>query len=425
MTQATVDRLLQQIDHDRDEIIAFEQELIRRPSETGNEKACQEFLADWLRRAGYTLDVFTPDQVAAGKDFRGRPLSVDYSQRPNVVAVLKGSGGGRSLLMMSHVDTVPVGPLQHWTVAPTGGEVRDGKIYGRGAQDDKEGIVAQTFALECIRRAGLRLKGDVTLCSVVDEEGGGSMGSWACMARGYRADAGIYCDGLDQKVHPANLGWSGAQIHLVGREGQMNIGGVKASAEVVYADLVAFRDERRLAFESHPLYSGTDWPANNIIVSYFNVGHPSSVAMNQASIGASLYTLPGNTIQADRITLEARVHRVWASQYPSGPAPDIKWSTTWVDPYEAAIDEPIIATIRQASTDATGVPMPVEGMPASDLHILGLYSGGMPSVCTGPGCFGAPESAHQPNESIAIDGSLMPFVKSIALTILAWCGEEA
>jgi acetylornithine deacetylase len=425
MTEATSARLLRQIDHDREEIIAFEQELIRRPSETGNEKACQDFLADWLRRAGYQVDVFTPDEVSEGKDFRGRPLVVDYRQRPNVVAVHKGTGGGRSLLVMSHVDTVPVGPLEHWTVPPYGGEIRDGKIFGRGAQDDKEGIVAQTFALECIRRAGLQLKGDVTLCSVVDEEGGGSMGSWACMARGYRADAGIYCDGLEQKIHPANLGWSGAFIQLKGRKGQMNIVEVKARADAMYADLVAFREERRSTFENHPLFRQTDWPANNIIFPYFNVGHPGGVAMNQATVAAFVYTLPGHTIQADRLALEARVRQAWQARNPSTPLPEVEWSPTWVDPYEAALDEPIIATLRQASADATGKPMPVEGMPASDLHILGLYSGGMPSVCTGPGGFGVPESAHQPNESISIDSMLIPFVKSIAVTMLTWCGVEA
>jgi acetylornithine deacetylase len=425
MTQSPSARLLRQIDEDRQEIIAFEQELIRRPSETGNEKDCQDFLADWLRRAGYRLDVFTPDQVAAGKDFRGRPLAVDYRQRPNVVAVQRGTGGGRSLLVMSHVDTVPVGPLEHWTVPPTGGEIHDGKIYGRGAQDDKEGIVAQTFALECIRRAGLRLRGDVTLCSVVDEEGGGSMGSWACMAKGYRADAGIYCDGLEQKVHPANLGWSGALIHLRGLPGQMNISEVKARADALYADLLAFREERRAAFENHPLYRQTDWPANNIIFPYLSVGHPAGVAMNQATVSAFVYTLPGNTNQADRLALEARVRQAWQTQDVSAPPPVVEWKSMWVDPYEVAADEPIIAALRQGSAEATGTPMPIEGMPASDLHILGLYSDGMPSVCTGPGRFGVPESAHQPNESISIDGMLMPFVRSIALTMLAWCGSEA
>jgi acetylornithine deacetylase len=425
MTEPAHERLLHQLDHDRQEIIAFEQELIRRPSETGSEKTCQDFLADWLRTAGYTMDVFTPDEAAGGNDFRGRPLVVDYRQRPNVVAQQRGSGGGRSLLLMSHVDTVPVGPPEHWTVPPCGGEIHDGKIYGRGAQDDKEGIVAQTFALESIRRAGLQLKGDVILCSVVDEEGGGSMGSWACMARGYRADAGIYCDGLELKVHPANLGWSGALIHLRGQKGQMNIGDVKARADAVYADQLAFREERRPAFENHPLYRQTDWPANNMIFPYLNVGHPGGVAMNQATVAAFVYTLPGNTVQADRLALEVRVRQAWEALDPSAPLPEVEWNRTWVDPYEVATNEPIIAALRQASAEATGIPMPIEGMPASDLHILGLYSGGMPSVCTGPGRFGVAESAHQPNESISIDGMLMPFVRSIALTMLTWCGWQA
>jgi acetylornithine deacetylase len=197
MLAASAERLLNQIDCDREEIVAFEQALIRHSSETGQERPCQEFLANWLRSASHVVDVFTPEDVSGGRDFRGRPLTVSYADRPNVVTVSRGTGGGQSLLLMSHVDTVPIGSLHTWSVPPLGGEIRNGKIYGRGAQDDKAGITAQTFAMECIRRAGLRPRGDVILCSVVDEEGGGSMGSWACMARGYRADAGIYLDGLE------------------------------------------------------------------------------------------------------------------------------------------------------------------------------------------------------------------------------------
>ncbi len=67
--------------------------------------------------------------------------------------------------------------------------------------------------------------------SVVDEEGGGSMGSWACLARGYRADAGIYLDGLERKIHSANLGWSGATIGIQTGLCQLHIGRAKACAD--------------------------------------------------------------------------------------------------------------------------------------------------------------------------------------------------
>jgi acetylornithine deacetylase len=424
MIQSTADRLLRQIDQDRDDIIALEQALVRHPSETGQEEACQLFLADWLRRAGYRVDVFAPDEVAGGCDFRGRPLAASYAHRPNVVAVWPGSGGGRSLLLMSHVDTVPVGPLEDWTMPPTGGEIRDGKIYGRGAQDDKVGLVAQTFAVECLRRAGLRLKGDVILCSAVDEEGGGSLGSWACLARGYRADAGIYCDGLDFKIHPANLGWSGATIRLTTGASQMHIGQAHACAQAVYSALLAWRDERRAAFEAHPAYHGTDWPANNLIVPYLSVGHRGGVGMNQATVGAIVYTLPGGDLPDDRRALEARVRQTLA-EWEGTPAATIEWNETWVDAYEAPPNAAIVDTLLAAGRMVLGRPMLVEGMPASDLAILGNFSGGMPSIATGPSTFGVPEAAHQPNESVGIDTMLMPFVKCIGLTVLDWCGCEA
>ena len=424
MTDTAVTRVLNQVDHDREEIVAFEQALIRHPSETGREKDCQDFVAHWLRQAGYAVEVFTPDEVAKGLDFRGRTLTTDYSQRPNVVALYKGTGGGRSLLLMSHVDTVPVGPLENWTVPPYGGEIRDGKIYGRGAQDDKEGIVAQTYALECIRRAGLRLKGDVTLCSVVDEEGGGSMGAWSCMSRGYRADAGIYCDGLDLKVNPANLGWSGGRIQMKCPPGHMNIRATKDCADAIYSAVDAFRKERQAIFASHPLYRDTVWPEENIICPYFSAGHAEGVAMNEATVMAFMYTLPGNSVHDDRKILEARVRQAWAALGISAPPPTVEWTHTWPDPYQASGAESILEAMRAASEAATGVPVIVEGGTASDLYAMGLYSDGMPSVCIGPGRFGEPEAAHQPDESISIDRELIPFVKIIALTMLTWCGWE-
>ena len=425
MTDTAVTRVLNQVDHDREEIVAFEQALIRHSSETGREKDCQDFVAQWLRQAGYDVDVFTPDAVAEGKDFRGRPLTTDYSQRPNVVTVHKGAGGGRSLLLISHVDTVPVGPLENWTVPPYGGEIRDGKIYGRGAQDDKEGIVAQTYALECIRRLGLRLKGDVTLCSAVDEEGGGSMGSWACMARGYRADAGIYCDGLDFRVNPANLGWSGGRIHLKCPPGRMNIDVTKTYADAIYEAVHAMRQERRATFASHSLYAGTAWADENIIVPYVSVGNPEGVAMNEATVSAFMYTLPGNTVYEDRRELEARARQAWAGLGVAAPPPVVEWTHNWPDPYQAAEVDPILEAMHSASKAVTGERLTVEGGAASDLYSIGLYSEGMPSVCIGPGRFGVPEAAHQPNESISIDGQLIPFVKIVALTMLTWCGWEA
>ncbi len=424
MTETAAERLLQQIENDRQRIIEFEQALIRIPSETGNEKTCQEFLADWLTRDGYRIDIFTPDEVLGMKEFPGRPAGADYTDRPNVVAVHKGSGGGRSLLLMAHVDTVPVGPSEHWTFGPYDATITDGKIYGRGAEDDKAGITAQTMALECIHRAGFQLKGDVLLCSVVDEEGGGGMGSQACMARGYRADAGIYCDGINMAVHPANLGNVRGYIRFNSGAKQMGLDETKVCLDTLYDSLIALREARRDAFEAHYLYGGTMWPGCNVYCAHLSIGHDMGVAFGDGLMKVYAFLLPGTKPEEFQQVIESRVRQVWDTLNLVVPAPAIEWSGRQLEPYEISLDDPIIKTLRQAGEQVTGEPMPVEGQPGSDLYILGNYSDGMPSVATGPGRFGVAEGSHQPNESISIDERLMPFVKTIALAMLNWCGWE-
>lgn len=424
MANAASERVLKQIDKDRQRIIEFEQALIRIPSETGNEKACQEFLADWLAHAGYQVDVFTPDEVPGMQEFPYRPKGADYTERPNVVVAHKGSGGGRSLLLMAHVDTVPIGPPEHWTYGPCEAVIADGKIYGRGAGDDKAGITAQVMGLECIRRAGFRLKGDVILCSVVDEEGGGGMGTQACMARGYRADAGIYCDGLNMAVHPANLGNVRSYIRFSSGTKQMGLDDTKACVDALYDGLMALRDERRPAFEEHHLYAGSMWPGCNVYCTYLSIGYDMGVAFGDGTIKVYAFLLPGTMPDEFHRVVESRVRQTWDGLNVAAPAPTVEWVGRQLEPYEIALDEPIIAILRQAGEEATGKPMPIEGQPGSDLYILGNYSDGMPSVATGPGGFGVAEGSHQPNESISIDDRLLPFVKTIALTMLNWCGWE-
>ena len=78
--------------------------------------------------------------------------------RVNVIGTLKGSGDGRSLLLNAHLDTVGV---EGMTIDPFGGEIRDGRLYGRGAQDMKASLAAMIAAAKAIGDAGITLKGDL------------------------------------------------------------------------------------------------------------------------------------------------------------------------------------------------------------------------------------------------------------------------
>src|SRR3954462_2190077 len=126
----------------------------------GDERACQEWLAGYLRDAGLEveLDGATPE-------------------RPNLVAPLEGAAPGPALGYLSHVDTVLADP-EDWRHDPWSGEVIDGELWGRGALDMKSQTAAEAVAGAALARSGWRPKrGALKIFSVVDEEVGGLLGA--------------------------------------------------------------------------------------------------------------------------------------------------------------------------------------------------------------------------------------------------------
>ena len=113
--------------------------------------------------------------------------------RENAVGVIKGAGGGRSLIYNGHVDVVPVGDPANWTGGdPFSGKIDGDRVWGRGATDMKSGIMAQTFAARALKECGIALKGDLILEAVVGEEVmDHECGVTATVKRGYTADAAI------------------------------------------------------------------------------------------------------------------------------------------------------------------------------------------------------------------------------------------
>ena len=185
---ATLERVLAAVDERAEEIVEFAAELIRQPSINPDlepndlaERPAQEWLRDQFRlfEAFDTVDSW---EVA--------------EPRPNVVAVRKGSGGGRSLTWSAHTDVVPVTPEQaeQWSGAgPFSGEVRDGKLWGRGASDMKGAIAAYSMATRILRDTGVQLKGDLILSQACGEESGRrDIGCNTILERGYRSDLAIF-----------------------------------------------------------------------------------------------------------------------------------------------------------------------------------------------------------------------------------------
>lgn len=145
--------------------VALLQELLRfrTVNPPGDERLAQEHLAGLLEGADLEVSLL------------GRT-----PQRPNLVARLRGTGEGPTLCLLSHVDTVLADP-QEWTHDPWGGDLEDGLVYGRGAQDMKQQTAAEVCAMLRLAQGGWRGKGDLLLVVVVDEETGGAEGAqWIC-----------------------------------------------------------------------------------------------------------------------------------------------------------------------------------------------------------------------------------------------------
>src|SRR5437868_4864244 len=158
--------LLDSVDDAHDEIVTLLQELVRLPTvnrgsrpDTGNETAACDVLGPKLDAAGIPFEMY---ESAPG--------------RGNLIASL-GPAGGRRLLFMSHTDVVPVEDESLWEHPPFSGTLDRGRIYGRGADDDKGDVVAYCMALVLLQRAGVQLNGTLMYLAAADEESGGQWGA--------------------------------------------------------------------------------------------------------------------------------------------------------------------------------------------------------------------------------------------------------
>ena len=164
----TIDAVLRQVDALAGEAVAFTSAMIRIPTinPPGDlYEECARFIGHVLADCGFETEYYAAE---------GRPEHTVAHPRINVVGTRRGRADRPVVHLNGHFDVVPAG--DGWTVDPWGGEVRDGKIYGRGSCDMKAGIAAAVFASEAIRRAGIELNGTVEISGTVDEESGGFAG---------------------------------------------------------------------------------------------------------------------------------------------------------------------------------------------------------------------------------------------------------
>jgi acetylornithine deacetylase len=328
------------------------------------EEEIARFTAAWMEDAGLDVELV---EAAPG--------------RPSVVGTARGKGGGRSLLLCGHLDTVGVEGMED----PHVPRVRAGRLYGRGGFDMKGGVAACMLAAAALARD--RLAGDVVVAAVADEEHS-SIGIQAVLER-LSADAAIVTEPTSLDVVVAHKGFAWWEISAAGRaaHGSQPHLGVDAIAAMgpVLTELAEL--ERSLAGSRHDLLG-----PGSVHASLIEGGRELSSYPDRCTLSIERRTLPGE----DAAQLDAELARLVAagdtrptSSGSTGGAAQLSGRTTLVrGPFEVAPQEPVVALLRATVAAQLGREPAVRGHSAW-MDAAFIAAAGIPTVVFGPDGAGA------------------------------------
>jgi acetylornithine deacetylase len=317
------------------------------------EMALARFVAEWCERAGLET---TLSEAAPG--------------RPNVVAVARGTGGGRSLMLNAHMDTVGVAGMTDPFVA----RLDDGRLYGRGAYDMKGSLAACMLAAAAANGRGL--KGDVIVTAVSDEEVA-SVGTEA-VAASLRADAAIVTEPTELQVAVAHRGFVHLEVETIGRaaHGSRPHLGIDAIAKMGRV-LVGIEelDQRLRANPTHP-YVGS----GSVHASLVEGGQEYSSYPAHCVLQAERRTIPGETVDLAVEEIQAILDAAAAAD---SDFEGVVRSLASREPFEVLEDADVVATVRGCARPVIGSDPEVVGVSFWADSAL-LAAAGIPTVLFGP-----------------------------------------
>jgi acetylornithine deacetylase len=403
---------------DIDALIDTLDELISMPSDQGNEVPIQQRMGELLQSMGLQTDIWEIDLDTV----RAHPCYGAEIERERALGVLGrwGNDKGPSLILNGHVDVVPAGELERWTVPPFIATRRDDRIYGRGSVDMKGGLCCAIEAVRAIQRAGITLDGSVLIQPVVGEEDGG-LGTLAAILRGHRADAAIVLEPTEMALAPAQAGALSFRITVPGlaAHGALRNEGVDPMDyfERIHQALRALEAERnrRLA---HPLFVDYAIPFA-ICVGKVQAGIWASTVAEALVLEGRYGVAIGENLDRARGELEAAIAAAalgneWLQSHP----PQVEWWGARFEPAAIPADHALVRMLGTAFAEANGQSASVRGMPyGADMHLL-INQAGIPAVLFGPGDV---RMAHAPDEYVPIR-DLEAVTRTLVLTILSFCG---
>lgn len=387
----------------RPELEKLVKDLVRIPSHSEvptQEKEVAHFLHEFLEDEGVSSKL--------------RPV---VNGRPNVIAVIEGSGDGKSIMLNGHTDTVPAFDMD---IPPFAPKVDKGRLYGRGALDMKGGLGAMAMALVAIERSKVRLAGDVYLTAVIGEERQ-SEGTEDIVQNGPRADMAIVGEPTDLDIQPSHRGLEWLTVHFYGKaahggQADKGLNAISMAAKFVNeveSSLVPILKARK---------------SRHMLPPMLNLGvikggqQPSSVA-DHCEIRIDRRWTPEENLQQVFEEFYAVFDKIKA-QDPSFKAklerdPQNMLTMTHV-PNVVSRDHLVVRSLGKAVKDQTGRNAKITSFWGWTDAALMTHFAKMPTVVFGPGGAGA----HARTEYVLTD-DLMRCAKIYTQVALDVCGTEA
>jgi acetylornithine deacetylase len=433
--------------HDNfDAQIKYTQRLIQFGGQRGEEAAVQDFVFQQYTDRGYAPVKFDMDEAALGQHVGAGKFSATHSRAPVVVGTHKPRGtaeGGKSLILNGHIDVVPLGPTDMWADDPYSAKIVGDKMYGRGAGDMRSGHAANLFALDALKKAGWQPASEVILQSVPEEESTGN-GTLMTHVKGYKADAVLIPEPVQEQLVRANVGVLWFQIEVRGRPVHVRAMGTGVNAiDACWGVVGALRglekewNERHVSAryfenEQHPLSKSwlchSQWPSRvsdspsstDLNVAIVNAGDWASSVPAWCRIDCRIAIVPGVKAAEASAEIEKCVADFAANDaYLRENTPKVTWNGFFAEGYELAPGSEAEQVLMKAHKEATGKDLTYQTSTAYlDARVHSLYDK-VPALVYGP----ISGDIHGFDEWVSVE-SIKKVTVAMALFIAEWCGVE-
>lgn len=413
-------RVLQYIEENKDELFSLLSDLIKINSENlgteGNEKNLASFIAGKLSQLGIENELYCPDSVDGILDNKDYLPGRNTDKRPNITGHLKGSASDKKIMLAAHTDTVPIGDRALWNIDPLGGIIKDGRIYGRGACDDKYAIATSLFIFKMIKDLDLSLDGDLYFTGYVDEEFGGGNGSLAAGLK-YPCDAVVNLDCKNMRIWNCACGGRRDTLTLI-KDGVSDTCDATMDALcIAKEELHIFGERRKSELDENENFSETSIPEKSMRILNFQSGLNTN-DRNMAKLDFSFYTdKPEEVINKELEDLAKRIDE--RIKHLNMRVAGIEPMTRYFRYALSEKDNKYIELLKKSAKDAIGEEIISEASCLSDLNIL-INNANRNSFSFGIGRdFDVEGGAHLADEFIECD-RLVDFTKAVAAFICDW-----